>query len=146
MTVLELLVVVAIVALLAAISASVYGNALEKSKITRAIAEISTIEKSIIDYEIEGALPASLDDIGWGQVTDPWGTPYEYRRFELRPNGRLDTRQARKDRFLVPLNSTYDLYSKGPDGRSRPPLTAAHSRDDIVRAADGGFIGVAEDF
>jgi general secretion pathway protein G len=146
MTILELLVTLAIVGLLTAISATVYASALEKSKITRAIVEISGIEKAIGVFEIGGALPSTLDEIGWGNVTDPWGNPYEYLRFEVKPNGTLDTSKARKDRFLVPLNSTYDLYSMGPDGRSRPPLTASHSRDDIVRAADGGFIGVAEDF
>jgi general secretion pathway protein G len=52
----------------------------------------------------------------------------------------------RKDRNLVPINSDYDLYSVGPDGDSSLPLTAATSRDDIVRANDGRFIGKAEDY
>jgi general secretion pathway protein G len=51
---------------------------------------------------------------------------------------------ARKDRFLVPINSTYDLYSMGADGKSVLPLTAKHSHDDIIRANDGTYIGVAE--
>lgn len=51
---------------------------------------------------------------------------------------------ARKDRFLVPINSTYDLYSMGADGRSALPLTAQHSHDDIIRANDGTYIGLAE--
>ncbi len=54
--------------------------------------------------------------------------------------------QARKDRFLVPINSDYDLYSRGKDGLSVAPLTAAQSRDDIVRAANGTFVGLAEKF
>jgi general secretion pathway protein G len=54
--------------------------------------------------------------------------------------------QARKDRFLVPINTDYDLYSMGPDGRSVAPLTANASRDDIIRASDGTFIGRACDF
>ncbi len=52
----------------------------------------------------------------------------------------------RKDRFLVPLNTGFDLYSMGPDGRSVAPLTAAASRDDVVWANDGAFIGPASDF
>ena len=52
----------------------------------------------------------------------------------------------RKDRSLVPLNSTYDLYSMGKDGQSQPPLTAKASRDDIIRANDGSFYGIAEDY
>jgi general secretion pathway protein G len=54
--------------------------------------------------------------------------------------------QPRKDRFLVPINSDYDLYSMGPDGASAPPLTAKASHDDIIRASDGAYVGVAENF
>ncbi len=52
----------------------------------------------------------------------------------------------RKDRFLVPINSDYDLYSMGPDGQTSEPLTVPLSRDDIVRASDGAYVGVAENF
>jgi general secretion pathway protein G len=44
------------------------------------------------------------------------------------------------------LNSDYDLYSMGEDGESVPPLTAKQSRDDIIRANNGGFIGLAADY
>jgi general secretion pathway protein G len=54
--------------------------------------------------------------------------------------------QIRKDRFLVPVNSDYDLYSMGKDGQSQAPFTAKASRDDIVRASDGQYVGLAEDF
>ncbi len=53
---------------------------------------------------------------------------------------------ARKDHFMVPINTDFDLYSMGPDGASVPPLTARASRDDIVRANDGQFVGRASDF
>ncbi len=53
---------------------------------------------------------------------------------------------ARKDRFLVPINTDFDLYSMGKDGESVPPLTAAKSRDDVVRAANGAFVGLASKF
>jgi general secretion pathway protein G len=46
----------------------------------------------------------------------------------------------------VPINTDFDLYSVGPDGNTQPPLTAPVSRDDIVRANDGRFIGKAEDY
>jgi len=54
--------------------------------------------------------------------------------------------KRRKDHSLVPVNSDYDLYSMGPDGKSKPPFTARDSRDDIVRAANGGFIGPVSEF
>jgi general secretion pathway protein G len=52
----------------------------------------------------------------------------------------------RKDRFLVPINSDYDLYSMGKDGKSSSPLTSKNGRDDIIRANDGAFIGLASDY
>jgi general secretion pathway protein G len=47
---------------------------------------------------------------------------------------------------LVPVNSDYDLYSMGPDGDSKPPFTAKASRDDIVRASNGSWIGPVSEF
>ena len=47
---------------------------------------------------------------------------------------------------VVPINSDFDLYSMGEDGKSKSPLTAKPSHDDIVRANDGAFIGLATDY
>jgi general secretion pathway protein G len=52
----------------------------------------------------------------------------------------------RKDRFLVPINTFFDLYSMGKDGQSVSPLTAQASRDDVIWANDGAFIGRASDY
>jgi general secretion pathway protein G len=52
----------------------------------------------------------------------------------------------RKDKSLVPINTQFDLYSVGPDGQSRPPLTAAVSRDDVIMANDGAYIGPAASY
>ena len=54
--------------------------------------------------------------------------------------------QPRKDRFLHPINSDYDLYSMGKDGESVGPLTAKKSHDDVIRANDGSFVGLAVEF
>ncbi len=53
---------------------------------------------------------------------------------------------ARKDRFLVPINSDFDIYSMGQNGQTVAPLTAPKSHDDILRASDGGFYGLAANF
>ena len=53
---------------------------------------------------------------------------------------------ARKDRNLTPINTKYDLCSMGRDGKSKPPLRAADSQDDIIYANDGGYIGLASEF
>jgi general secretion pathway protein G len=53
---------------------------------------------------------------------------------------------ARKDRFLVPLNSDFDVYSMGRDRASTMPLSAALSHDDVIRASDGGYYGLGKNF
>jgi general secretion pathway protein G len=52
----------------------------------------------------------------------------------------------RKDKNLVPINTDFDLYSLGKDGESVGPLTAIPSRDDIVRANNGSYIGRADSY
>jgi general secretion pathway protein G len=54
--------------------------------------------------------------------------------------------KIRKDRSLHPLNTDFDLYSLGADGRSVAPLTAKQSHDDIIRANNGGYYGYGEDY
>lgn len=142
-TLLELLVVIAILGTLAGIAIPSYHSYIEKARITKAIAEISILQKEIAAYEIDkGALPNTLNDIGRGTLLDPWDKPYRYLNFAyVKGKGKM-----RKDRFLVPLNSDYDLYSMGKDGRSKPPLTAKASHDDIIRANDGRYIGLASEY
>ena len=139
-TILELLTVIAIVGALSAIAIPAYTDYIERAKETRAIADILMLEKDIGAYEIiNKTLPDSLDDVGRGSFEDPWGNPYRYLNFaKAKGKGKM-----RKDRFLVPINSTYDLYSMGKDGKSSSPLTAKSSYDDIIRANDGGYIGPA---
>jgi general secretion pathway protein G len=142
-SIIELLLVIAIISTLAAISVPSYFAALEQARITRAIADIRTIELDVKTFELtQGRLPNDLSEVGADVFVDPWGNPYVYTNLsDIKGKGK-----ARKDRFLNPLNSDFDLYSLGPDGKSSTPLTAKASRDDIVRANDGGFVGVAADF
>jgi general secretion pathway protein G len=144
-TILELLTVIAIVGALSAIAIPAYTDYIEKAKETRAIADILMLERDIGAYEITNeTLPASLDDVGRGSFEDPWGNPYRYLNFaKVKGKGKG---KMRKDRFLVPINSTYDLYSMGKDGKSSSPLTARSSYDDIIRANDGGYIGPAHSY
>ncbi|MEJ2156653.1 MAG: prepilin-type N-terminal cleavage/methylation domain-containing protein [Desulfobacteraceae bacterium] len=138
MTLIELMLVIAIIATLSAIAVPTFNTYVERARTTRVIAEIRALQQELTAYEIEGNLPASLADIGKANLRDPWGNPYQYQNFALVPKGHW-----RKDRFLVPINTSFDLWSMGPDGQSKPPLTAKPSRDDIIRANDGGYIGPA---
>jgi general secretion pathway protein G len=140
----ELMLTVALVALLGAIAVPSYTKYRENSAIQTALSDIVAIEQALARYEVQGeqaSLPATLDDLGMAIPLDPWGNPYQYLNHEGANRGHM-----RKDRSLVPINSDYDLYSMGPDGRSVSPLTAAHSRDDIVRAGNGAFVGKASDY
>ncbi|MEE8350398.1 MAG: prepilin-type cleavage/methylation domain-containing protein [Acidobacteriota bacterium] len=142
-TVLELLLVVAIMITLAAMGIPAFGDALDVAYVARAIGDIRTLQTEITRYEVQlGKLPDTLQDVGVTDMLDPWGNPYEYLNYD-NASGPV---QPRKDKFLKPVNSTYDLYSKGPDGDSKIPFTAKASHDDIVRANDGAFIGIAEEF
>ncbi len=144
-TLAELMIVLAILVTLAAIANINYSQFIKRAKIARAKAELRTIDKEIAVYwNLKGVLPESLDDLGLGEFKDPWGNNYRY--LKILGEGNQIKGKARKDRFLVPVNSDYDLYSMGPDGQSVPPFTARVSRDDIVRANDGKYFGTASGF
>jgi general secretion pathway protein G len=142
-TLLELLLVVALIATLAAMGLPTYFHALEKARVTRAIGDIKNISITInIRLLQSGTYPASLSEVDSDQLLDPWGHPYEYLNLaDAKNHGK-----SRKDKNLVPLNADFDLYSMGRDGSSVSALTAKASQDDIVRANNGGFIGLAADY
>lgn len=139
-TLVELMLVLAIIGTLAAMGIPRLYGAVESARIARAVSDIRTIETELTPYDSPGQLPPTLAAIGRGNLLDPWGHPYKYLPF---PPGQKPPSAARKDRFLVPINSTYDLYSMGPNGQTQAPLTSALGSDDIVRANDGSFIGPA---
>jgi len=93
--------------------------------------------------ELHGAAPGDLSEIGELNKKDPWGRPYQYQ-----PLTGLKgvAGKARKNKNLVPINTYYDLYSVGKDGQSVLAITAAASRDDILLANDGRFVGMAKDY
>lgn len=141
-TLIELMVVIAIIGTLAAIAIPNYLSYRERAKVTVAITEIKGIERDIAAFEANNRrLPVSLVEAGRGNPLDPWGNPYVYYPVDSVPKGKL-----RKDKSLVPVNSDYDLYSMGADGKSQAPFTAKVSQDDIVRAHNGAFTGLAQNY
>ncbi len=143
-TLLELLVTIAIIGIASTIAVPSYREYVERADVAQAIADIYRVDVAMATFETAnlGRLPDSLADIGMGGLLDPWGNPYQYLNIStVKGKGKL-----RKDHNLVPINSDYDLYSMGKDGRSVSPLTAKHSRDDIIRAGNGRFVGKATDF
>lgn len=74
---------------------------------------------------------------------DPWQNPYQYLKL---PGGVKNIQVKQRRKINDRLNSDYDLYSMGPDRQSQAPMTAAASRDDIVRAKNGNYFGNAADY
>jgi general secretion pathway protein G len=142
-TLVELIIVCSILTTIAAIAIPSMVAAMNLARIARAVGDIAAIEDGIALCEIiNGQLPDDLGQIGYGSLLDPWGNPYQYLNHStMKGNGK-----ARKDRFLVPLNDDYDLYSMGEDGVSVSPITAKPSRDDILRASQGSYVGLASQF
>lgn len=141
-TLIEAMIVTVIVAILAAIAMPLFASYREKAQIAVAISAIRVIEQTVTGHFIDkGDYPDGLADVGLGTLKDPWGQPYRY--FKIYGLGKKATGGARKDRFMVPINTDFDLYSMGPDGASTSALTAKASQDDIIRANDGGYVGTA---
>jgi len=138
----DLAIVLAILLTLLTPAIPIYVDALSNAKETLAVRDLVRIQAHIERHrERTGTLPGSLQELEAKPGTDPWGNPFQYTRAEEpRSEGH------RLDGFLRPLNAAYDLYSRGPDGRSSSPLTAGVSRDDIVLAGDGRFIGPVRDY
>lgn len=137
------MVAAAIVAVVAAIAVPSYANYQERLRIQQAVTDIRAMASQLQLYRTDNReYPDDLAAIGAAGKLDPWGNPYQYTDLaDIKGKGK-----ARKDKNLVPINSDFDLWSMGKDGQSSPPLTAKPSRDDIVRAADGRFVGLASEF
>jgi len=144
LTIVELMIVLGIVAVLAAIAFPKYADYRERIRVNQAKQDIAVINASIKAYMHDNKTPPdSMSGVIQPGKVDPWGNAYVYQRLE---GLKGVAGKARKNKNLVPLNSDFDLYSKGRDGESVGPLTSPVSRDDVIRANDGAFIGLASDY
>ena len=142
-TLIEIILAVAAVTILAAIAIPSYQSAINKAKTNQAIKDIYHIENMLQRYNSVNLyqFPPDLAALGAPIPLDPWGNAYEYLNIEAG----VSKGKVRKDKKLNPLNSDFDLYSKGADGKTALPLTSAHAQDDIVRAGNGSFVGLGAD-
>ncbi|HUM93121.1 MAG TPA: prepilin-type N-terminal cleavage/methylation domain-containing protein [Candidatus Competibacter sp.] len=143
-TLAELLLALAIAAILATIAFSSYSGYRIRLDNQQAKNDILLIQIAIERFHsTHFNYPNQLTDLtDTIPLQDPWGQTYQY----LNITTVKGIGQVRKDHNLVPLNTDYDLYSMGKDGKSVSPLTAKASRDDIVRANNGAFVGLASDY
>lgn len=142
LTLLELMFVVAVIGILAATALPSFWMYQERARAAEAIIQMKAIELEVDDFVSRaGRLPFDLAEIDADTLQDPWGNPYQYTNLGMSPPG-----AARKDKFIVPINSDFDLWSMGPDGQSAPALTATISRDDIIRGNDGSYYGRASGY
>ena len=146
-TLIEMMLVATITGSLAALAIPNVQRLREQSRVVEAMSDIRIFASTARDHKlVNGKLPDAFDKFGLKDPLDPWGNLYEYLliegQFEIYPPGR----KPRQDRFLRPVNRDFDIYSRGPDGETSDNLTDAYSLDDIIRANDGGFVGIAADY
>lgn len=95
---------------------------IDKQNVGRAVNDMRVLDNRIQNYKMSNDVyPPSLTDVPQGSLFDPWGRPYNYLQIEGNAKA---TGQERKDKNLVPINSDFDLYSMGADGKTTAPLTA----------------------
>ena len=117
--------------------------ALKTARVTRAIGDLHALDVDIRDFHLRhNRYPTTLSEARPIVPNDPWGRPYVYT--DLSQKGSKG--KARKDGKLNPINSDFDLYSVGEDGLTTTPLKPPQSKDDVIRARDGAFLGLAADF
>jgi general secretion pathway protein G len=141
-TLLELLIGVAIIALMMAVAVPAYQDYKLKANIALAKADIVTISGKIDEFWVDHKrYPNDLAEISLNDKTDPWGNAYRYLSIALAGNN-----DPRQDRNLKPVNTDYDLYSMGADGATHRVFTSKRGRDDVVRANNGEYLGLAGDY
>lgn len=141
-TLIELMTIIVIIGSLSTLAIPTYSYYIEKAKVTETIAELRMVEKEvIIFFNNNDRYPNNLAEIGQGGLLDPWGNPYRY----LDVTTAVGLGQCRSNKFNNPINSDFDLFSPGRDGGFARPVTADLSRDDILRADNGRFLGLAAD-
>jgi general secretion pathway protein G len=142
LTLIELIIVIAIIGVLAAIAIPAYQDYKEKARVNNAVVDIATMAAKIENFwQDERSYPDSLADVGLGDKLDPWDNPYRYLNLDKKGNG-----GARRDKNLNPLNTDFDLYSSGKDGKTKLPISQKDSLDDVIRVYDGKFVNLASEF
>lgn len=142
-TLIELLIGAAIFTLLMALAVPSYQQYVERACINESLGELQEIDLALQRYYSEHfEFPATLAEAGLDERLDCWDQPYRY----LKLQGLSGLGANRKDRSENPLNTDFDLYSVGADGQTQKSLRPKVSHDDLIRARNGAYFGLAEDY
>lgn len=135
-TLIELLVVIAIIAILAGMVISGAQQARKRGSMTKAKAQIASMETAISMYETDmGSYPGTDNKTLVSAITeDPgdvdWSGPYmQIKKDELNENGEYLDAWGNAFVYINPGKnnpSFYDIYSKGPNGNGD-----GNDKDDI---------------
>jgi len=141
-TIIELIIAMALVAMLASITLPALTGYVARARDNRAIGDIGRISVELYRWRTAngGVFPDSLDDTNIEVPLDPWGNAYHYVNAETAGAGALRTNADGNA-----SNNDFDLYSDGADGDSATSLVDDTSADDIVRTNNGAYIGKAGD-
>lgn len=139
----EFVLALCIIAILASIAVPAVNDHNRLNQVEIARKDIVSIARQIDHfYEKHQHYPQSLGELNI-RIKDPWGNPYQYinlsQTHSVRDSMRLDSRRR-------PVNSDYELFSLGADGRTQNLIQDLTSRDDIIRANNGKFMDLAEKY
>ena len=165
-TLIEIMLAVAILAILAAIAIQAYDGHIGEARISTAIKDIRQAELILDDLAADNGLDALDGDTGAvlglyldsGQLLmqnpstadsgtvrrwlDPWDRVYRYQRTtNAGTNSGVRTDgggNVSNDATTSLSPQAYDLFSVGPDG-------TANNGDDVVRGCNGAFVGLDGD-
>lgn len=152
-TIAEVIIAVMLSTLLLSMMVPAAMNLANRAKERKVITDLQEIEKRVDDFRRQNSrYPLSLMEVYSSMPMDPWDNPYQYLNIADTPGHGVG--EGEGEHGIVPreyknertINTDYDLYSMGPDGKSVAPLTAEPSRDDIIRAGNGRFIGDVQDY
>ncbi len=137
---LELLFSFVVLAAILAIMVPTYYRFIGSSRVSATISELNGLQTEVVAFNLsEERYPDNLAETDTEITTDRFGNPYRYYRHDSGFG-------LEREIFGLPLNDDFDVYSMGPDGLTAQQIDDPDSLDDILRASNGRFFGLAEQF
>ena len=118
LTLIELLIVMAIIATLSSIAVILYYDFSYRAQVARAIADVSSISSEIQTFHMmTERLPTSLAEINRATAKDPWGNPYEY--FDIEFGGRQTAPRRQAEAHQLGLRPLQQGPGRRHEGKAR---------------------------